>query len=348
MKLSDFDYEDKSINIPEYPQKDPQKVRLLVLKRTTKEIIHDRLCNIGKYLNKGDRVVYNDSQVYPSKLLGEKEKTRSHIEIFLLRELQPSMRLWDALVEPARKIRMGNKLFFKNNLIAEVVDNTTSRGRTIRFLDKNITKNIYDILDESGHMLLPPYIKRESKESDKNDYQTIFAKNRGSVIAPFASLSFTKELFNSIKKQGVNFSPITLHIGWSMFRRIEVEDFVKHRMDSEFCSVSQDTANQVNEVLTGFKNRVIALGLSTVRALESNISSMGLLKPFDKWVDTFIHSKYKFKVVQGILTTFHPGKTPLLILVSAFADFDFVMEAYKQAREKNYNFYAFGDLMLIL
>ena len=348
MKLSDFQYDDSGINIPEYPQKDPKKVRLLVLKRSTKEIIHDYLANIGQYINSGDRVIYNDSQVYPSKLLGKKEKTESRIEIFLLRELQPSMRLWDALVEPARKIRMGNKLFFENRLIAEVVDNTTSRGRTIRFLDKNINKDLYEILHESGHMLLPPYIKRAPQDSDKKDCQTIFAKHRGSVVAPFSSLSFTHELVNDLKEKRVTFFPVTLHIGWGMFRRVEVEDYVKHRMDSEFCSISQHTSKKINEILIGFQNRIIAMGLSTVRALESSTTPMGLSKPLEGWVNTFIHSKYKFKIVQGLLTTFHPIKTTLLMLVSAFTGFDLLMEAYRQAKEEGYRFYAFGDVMLIL
>ncbi|MDR9410282.1 MAG: S-adenosylmethionine:tRNA ribosyltransferase-isomerase, partial [Balneolaceae bacterium] len=229
MKLTDFKFEIDDFNVPEEPKDPRDESRLMVLNREDESIKHETFKDIHKYFNKGDVIVYNNTKVFPAKLKGKKEKTDADIEVFLLRELMPENMLWDVLVEPARKIRIGNKLYFGEDLMAEVIDNTTSRGRTIRFLYEGPNEDLYDRLDEIGDMPLPPYIDREPKESDKERYQTIFAKERGAVAAPTAGMHFTPELVEKLEKKGVEFLPVTLHIGWGTFRPVEVEDLTKHR-----------------------------------------------------------------------------------------------------------------------
>jgi len=260
----------------------------------------------------------------------------------------PENMLWDVLVEPARKIRIGNKLYFGEDLIAEVVDNTTSRGRTIRFLYEGPNQDLYDRLDEIGDMPLPPYIEREPKESDKEKYQTIFAKERGAVAAPTAGMHFTPELVEKLEKKGVDLVPVTLHIGWGTFRNVEVEDLTKHRMDSENYFISQETSDRINEALKSKKNKVIGCGNSAVRVIETSVMASGMSKPGTGWTDKFIYPDYEFKITEGVITNFHRPESTLLMLASAFGGFEFVKEAYKEAVANDYRFFSFGDAMLIL
>ncbi|MGA1465082.1 MAG: tRNA preQ1(34) S-adenosylmethionine ribosyltransferase-isomerase QueA, partial [Balneolaceae bacterium] len=256
--------------------------------------------------------------------------------------------LWDVLVEPARKIRIGNKLYFGDDLVAEVVDNTTSRGRTIRFLFDGPNEELYQRLDEIGDMPLPPYIEREANKDDKEYYQTIFAKERGAVAAPTAGMHFTEGLVNTLVDKGVGFLPVTLHIGWGTFRSVEVEDLTKHRMDSENYTITRDTSDKINKVLKSKKNKVVACGTSSVRVMETSVMASGLSKPGIGWTDKFIYPEYSFKITEGLITNFHRPESTLLMLVAAFGGYDFVMEAYEEAKKKKYNFFSFGDAMLIL
>ncbi len=348
MKLTDFKFEIEDFNVPEEPVDPRDSSKLMVLNREDKSIKHETFSDIHKYLNEGDVIVYNNTKVFPAKLKGKKEKTDADIEVFLLRELMPENMLWDVLVEPARKIRIGNKLYFGEDLIAEVVDNTTSRGRTIRFLYDGPNQDLYDRLDEIGDMPLPPYIEREPKESDKEKYQTIFAKERGAVAAPTAGMHFTPELVEKLKKKGVDFVPVTLHIGWGTFRNVEVEDLTKHRMDSENYFISQETSDRINEALKSKKNRVIGCGTSAVRVIETSVMASGMSKPGTGWTDKFIYPDYDFKITEGVITNFHRPESTLLMLASAFGGFEYVKDAYKEAVANDYRFFSFGDAMLIL
>ncbi len=348
MKLTDFRYEFEKIEIPAYPVEPRDAAKLMVLNRADRSITHETFADIHKYLNKGDCLVYNNTKVFPARLKGKKEKTDASIEVFLLRELQPENKLWDVLVEPARKIRIGNKLYFGEELTAEVVDNTTSRGRTIRFLSDETNDRLYEMLDELGEMPLPPYIKREPEDGDKERYQTIFASERGAVAAPTAGMHFSPELLEKLKEKGVRMAPITLHIGWGTFRQVEVEDLTKHRMDSENYYISGESSDIINEVLNSKKHKVVACGISAVRVIETSTTASGHAKPAMGWTDKFIYPPYDFKITEGLITNFHRPESTMLMLAAAFADFDFLMQAYNVAAEKNYRFFSFGDAMLII
>ena len=347
MKLTDFKFETEDFNVPEEPIEPRDAAKLMVLDREDQSIKHETFSDIHKYFSKGDVIIYNNTKVFPARLKGKKEKTDADIEVFLLRELMPENKLWDVLVEPARKIRIGNKLYFGENLMAEVIDNTTSRGRTIRFLFEGSNEELYTMLDEIGEMPLPPYIERDPKEEDKERYQTIFAKERGAVAAPTAGMHFTEELVNKIEKKGVEFLPITLHIGWGTFRPVEVEDLTKHRMDSENYFISQETSDKVNEALKSKDNKVVACGSTVVRTLETSITASGISKPGTGWTDKFIYPPYDFKITETLITNFHRPESTLLMLAAAFAGYDFLMEAYEEAKENDYRFFSFGDAMLI-
>lgn len=293
-------------------------------------------------------MIVNDTKVFPARLFGNKEKTGARIEVFLLRELNPESRLWDVIVDPARKIRIGNKLYFENGLIAEVIDNTTSRGRTIRFVFEGTNDELYEKIDEIGQTPLPPYIKRKVEEQDRERYQTIFAENRGAVAAPTAGLHFTPDLVNQLKAGGVDLLPVTLHIGLGTFRPVEVEDLTKHRMDSENFYISRETAARANEALKSPTNTVTAVGTTVVRAIESSLSAANTLKGDAGWTDKFIYPPYEFAVTERLLTNFHMPKSTLMMLVAAFAGYDFLMEAYQVAIKEKYRLFSFGDAMLIL
>lgn len=348
MKLTDFKFETDDYNVPEKPVKPRDAAKLMVLNREEQTISHEKFSDIHKYLNEGDVLIYNDTKVFPARLKGKKEKTDADIEVFLLRELVPENMLWDVLVEPARKIRIGNKLYFGPNLMAEVIDNTTSRGRTIRFLFEGSNEELYQILDNIGEMPLPPYIEREADEEDKEQYQTIFAKERGSVAAPFAAMHFTEELVEKLKDKGVQMLPITMHIGWGTFRPCEVEDLTKHRTDSENYYISKETSAKINEALESKDKKVVACGTTSVRTIETSITASGISKPGTGWTDKFIFPPYDFKITEGVITNFHRPESTMLMLGAAFAGYDFLMEAYEEAQENDYRFFAFGDAMIII
>ncbi len=348
MKLTDFRYEFEKMKIPSHPVEPRDAAKLMVLNRADKSITHETFADIHKYFNKGDCLVYNNTKVFPARLKGKKEKTDASIEVFLLRELQPENKLWDVLVEPARKIRIGNKLYFGDDLVAEVVDNTTSRGRTIRFLSDEPNEKLYAMLDELGEMPLPPYIKRKPEEADKERYQTIFARERGAVAAPTAGMHFTEELVGKLKEKGVRMVPVTLHIGWGTFRQVEVEDLTKHRMDSENYYISEESARIINEVLNSKKHKVVACGISAVRAIETSTTASGHSKAAMGWTDKFIYPPYEFKITEALITNFHRPESTMLMLAAAFADFHFLMRAYREAVDKKYRFFSFGDAMLVI
>jgi S-adenosylmethionine:tRNA ribosyltransferase-isomerase len=322
----------------------------MVLKKDTGEITHDLFKNIGNYLNPEDVIVYNNTKVFPAKLIGKKEKTEADIEVFLLRELKPEQMLWDVLVEPARKIRIGNKLYFgdDDDLVAEVVDNTTSRGRTIRFLFDGPNEDLYAKLDALGMMPLPPFIDRKPELADKTDYQTIFATERGAVAAPSAGMHFTQELVDQLKANKIDFVPITLHIGWGAFRPVEVEDLTKHKTDSESYFISNETSERVNKARKKKKNRVISCGSTACRVLETSITAAGLSKMGFGWTDKFLFPPFQFKVTEGLIINFHRPESTQLMLAAAFAGYEFMMKAYEVAQKEKYDFFTFGDAMLIL
>ncbi len=345
MRLSEFRYNLPKNLIAQYPKQPRDKCKMMVIDRRKKEIHDHKFSDITLFLKKGDILVLNDTKVFPARLYGHKEKTSAKIEVFLLRELNKQMGLWDVLVEPARKVRVGNKIYFPEDLVAEVVDNTTSRGRTIRFINPEI--NIFEMVEKIGYMPIPDYIKREPEEKDKIHYQTVYAREYGAVVAPAAGLHFTVELLEKIKKMGVEIVFITLHPGRSVFNPIEVEDISKHKMDSEYMKVPYETAQKINEVKTKKSGRVIAVGTTVCRALESYATVEGRIKFGEGWTDKFIYPPYDFKVVDVLITNFHLPETAPLILVSAFAGHDLLMKAYKQAMKTGYRFLVYGDAMLI-
>lgn len=348
MKLTDFKIDLEKAKVPDRPVTPRDSSRLMVLNRYDNSIEHRTFSDIHEYLNEGDCMVYNDTKVFPARLKGKKEKTDADVEVFLLRELQPENMLWDVLVEPARKIRIGNKLYFGEDLVAEVVDNTTSRGRTIRFLYDGPNYELYEKLDAIGDMPLPPYIERDADEKDKEQYQSIFARERGAVAAPTAAMHFTPELVKKLEDKGVIMLPITLHIGWGTFREVEVEDLTKHRMDSENYYISSETSATINDVLQNRRQRVVGIGSGAVRAIETSITASGISKPSTGWTDKFIYPPYEFKITEGVITNFHRAESTRLMLAAAFAGYDFLMEAYEEAMKEGYRFHSFGDAMLIL
>jgi len=348
MKLTDFKFETEELNVPEKPLEPRDSAKLMIVNREDQTIKHEKFSDIHKYINEGDVVVYNNTKVFPARLKGKKEKTEADIEVFLLRELQPENMLWDVLVEPARKIRIGNKLYFGEELMAEVVDNTTSRGRTIRFLYEGPNHELYEKLDKIGEMPLPPYIERDPEESDKEKYQTIFAKERGAVAAPTAAMHFTPELVEKVEKKGVEFLPVTLHIGWGTFRPVEVEDLTKHRMDSENYMITPETSEKINKALKNKKTRVIACGTSATRVIETSVMASGMSKPNTGWTDKFIYPPYDFKITQAVITNFHRPESTKIMLGAAFAGYDLLMKAYEEAKKKDYRFFAFGDSLMII
>ncbi len=348
MKLSDFTYEYPKNLIAKYPAEPRDSARMMVLNRKDRTIEHRLVSDLPEYYREGDVMVVNDTKVFPARLYGNKEKTGARIEVFLLRELNPESRLWDVIVDPARKIRIGNKLYFENGLIAEVIDNTTSRGRTIRFVFEGDNEELYQKIDEIGQTPLPPYIKRDVEPDDRARYQTIFAEHRGAVAAPTAGLHFTSDLVEALQRGGVQIMPITLHVGLGTFRPVEVEDLTKHRMDSENFLIGHRTAEAVNRALSSEENTVTAVGTTVVRAIESSLSASYTLKADTGWTDKFIYPPYEFRITERLLTNFHMPKSTLLMLAAAFAGYDFLFEAYEEAIKEKYRLFSFGDAMLIL
>lgn len=348
MKLSEFAMEIPDSMIANHPTEPRDGCRLMVCHRDTKKIEHKVFTDILEYFDEGDTMVMNDTRVFPARLEGKKEKTGAKIEVFLLRELNKKAKLWDVLVDPARKIRVGNKLFFgEGELVAEVVDNTTSRGRTIRFLFDGTDEELTELIETLGKTPIPPYIKRDVEDRDRDDYQTIYAKHTGAVAAPTAGLHFTRELLKRFELKGVEQAFITLHTGLGTFQPVEVEDLSKHRMDSEYFIIPNETCELVNGAKEN-KNHVLAIGTTSVRALESSVSANRRLKPASGWTDKFIYPPYEFNIPTALLTNFHMPKSTLLMMVAAFMGYDFAMEAYEVAVKEKYRFYSYGDAMLIL
>lgn len=350
MKLSQFSYELPEELLAEYPSVHRDEARLMVLNRKDETIEHKQFKDLVNYFDEGDILLFNNTKVFPARLYGNKEKTGARIEVFLLRELNTESRLWDVLVDPARKIRIGNKLFFGDDsgLVAEVIDNTTSRGRTLRFLFDGSYDEFRKKLKELGETPLPKYIKRDLEPSDLERYQTIYAKHEGAVAAPTAGLHFSKHLLKRLEINGVDLKELTLHIGLGTFNPVEVEDLSKHRMDSEEVHIPKITVDAVNKVIDGRKKRVCAVGTTVMRSIESAVSSDGHLKPFEGWTNKFIFPPYEFSIANCMITNFHTPKSTLMMMASAFAGHDFLKEAYKKAIKEKYNFYSYGDAMLIL
>jgi S-adenosylmethionine:tRNA ribosyltransferase-isomerase len=348
MKLSEFSIEIPDSLIAESPADPRDSCRLMVCHTKEKRIEHRNFRDILEYFDEGDVMILNDTKVFPARLLGKKEKTGASIEVFLLRELNKRAKLWDVLVDPARKIRVGNKLFFGDGeLVAEVVDNTTSRGRTIRFLFDGEDDDLHKMIDSLGKTPIPPYIRREVQDTDREDYQTIYARHVGAVAAPTAGLHFTRELLKRLELKGVEQVYLTLHTGLGTFQPVEVEDLSKHRMDSEYYDISEKAAAIVNQAKTDRK-RVLAVGTTTMRAIESSVSAGRMLKSQGGWTDRFIYPPYDFSIANCMLTNFHRPKSTLLMMVSAFMGYDFMFKAYEEAIKENYRFYSYGDAMLIL
>jgi S-adenosylmethionine:tRNA ribosyltransferase-isomerase len=342
MKLSDFKYKLPEKLIAKYPAEKRDKSRLLVLHRDTEQIEEKIFSDVEDYLNEGDCLVINETKVFPARLMGTKDKTDAEVEIFLLRELENS--LWEVLVRPARKVRVGNRLSVNSKLYCDVIDNTVSGGRVVRF---NYIGNFFEIVDKIGQSPLPPYIDRDPEPLDKERYQTVFARVRGAVAAPTAGLHFTKDLLKKIEKKGVKIATIVLHLGLGSFRPVVVEDLGRHKMDSEYYEVPDESANMINHTKKA-GGRVVAVGTSATRALETSVTSEGWAKASKGWTDKFIFPPYDFKIVDALITNFHLPSSTLLMLVCAFAGRDFVFKAYRKAIREKYRFYSYGDAMLIL
>ena len=349
MKLSQFKFKLPPELIAERPSDNRDESRLMVLDRKTQTIEHKMFRDIMDYVDDGDTFIINNTKVFPARMYGNKEKTGSKIEDFLLRELNAESRLWDVLVDPARKIRIGNKLYFgdDDSLVAEVIDNTTSRGRTLRFLFDGPHEEFKKVLYSLGETPIPKYINRKPDEDDTERFQTVYARHEGAVAAPTAGLHFSKELMKRLELKGINFAEVTLHVGLGSFRNVEVEDLSKHKMDSEEMYIDEAATIIVNKAKLERK-KIIAVGTTTMRAIESSVSTEGLLKEYSGWTNKFIYPPYDFRVANALVTNFHMPMSTLLIMVSAFAGHDFLMEAYKEAVKEKYRFFTYGDAMLVI
>lgn len=349
MKLSQFNFDLPKELLAEYPAENRDESRLMVINRAKQTIEHKTFKDVIDYFDEGDVLILNNTKVFPARLYGNKEKTGARIEVFLLRELNAEQRLWDVLVDPARKIRIGNKLYFgdDDSLVAEVIDNTTSRGRTLRFLYDGTYEEFRNKLTELGETPIPKYINREVEEDDKERYQTIYAKEEGAVAAPTAGLHFSKHLLKRLEIKGVEFAEVTLHVGLGTFNPVEVEDLSKHKMDSEELKVTQAACDIVNAGKAR-KARICAVGTTSMRAIESSVSSAGNLNPYSGWTNKFIFPPHDFSIATCMITNFHTPKSTLMMMISAFCGHDLMMEAYDQAIKEGYKFYSYGDAMLII
>jgi len=349
MKLSKFKFKLPEELIAQYPAKHRDESRLMVVHRKTGEIEHRAFKDVLEYFNENDLFIFNDTKVFPARLYGNKEKTGAQIEVFLLRELNHEMRLWDVLVEPARKIRIGNKLYFgeDDSIVAEVIDNTTSRGRTLRFLFDGTHEEFKKGLYSLGETPLPRNITREVEPDDADRFQTIFAKNEGAVSAPAAGMHFSRELLKRMEIKGIESTFLTSHMSLGNFREIDVEDLTKHKMDSEQMSVPVETVEKVNKAHTENRN-ICAVGVTVMRALETVVGTEGKIKPYDGWTNKFIFPPYDFTVANAMITNFHLPYSTLIMLTAAFGDYDLIMKAYDIAIKEGYKFGVYGDAMLII
>lgn len=349
MKLSQFNFELSPEQIAKYPAKYRDESKLMVLHKDTGEIEHKLFKDILQYCDEGDVFVFNDTKVFPARLNGNKEKTGAEIEVFLLRELNKEQRLWDVLVDPARKIRIGNKLYFgdDDSLVAEVIDNTTSRGRTLRFLFDGPYEEFRRALFAVGEIPIPKWIRNKPEEIDYERFHTIYAANEGAVATPAAGLHFSRELFKRMEIKGIDTAFLTLHMGLGHFRRVDVEDLSKHKMDSEQMFISEETADKVNKAKAG-GHKVFAVGITVVRALETPVTTRNEVKPFNGWTNKFIFPPYQFAIPNAMVTNFHLPASTMLMTVASFGGFDNVMNAYEVALKEGYKFGTYGDAMLII
>ena len=349
MKLSQFRFDLPLNLIAQNPAKRREDARMMVVHRHTGQMENKHFRDIMDYFNDKDVFVVNNTKVFPARMYGRKEKTGAKIEVFLLRELNKPNRLWDVIVDPARKIRVGNKLYFgeQEELVAEVIDNTTSRGRTIRFLWESSEEEFRAQLEKLGETPLPKYIKRKPDEEDKERYQTVYAKYEGAVAAPTAGLHFSRELIKRLEIKGIRFAEVTLHTGLGTFRPIEVEDLSKHKMDAEYYRID-DTACKIVNRAREYGHRICSIGTTTMRCLESSFTAQKLLKPSEGWTNMFIHPPYDFNIADSMVTNFHLPKTSLLIMTCSFAGYELTMEAYKKAIKDKYRFFSYGDALLVI
>jgi len=349
MKLSKFKFKLPDELIAQYPAYNRDESRMMVINRKTGEIEHKMFKELPAYFDNNDVLIFNDTRVFPARLYGNKEKTGAQIEVFLLRELNQELRLWDVLVDPARKIRIGNKLYFgeDDSMVAEVIDNTTSRGRTLRFLYDGSHEDFKNALFALGETPLPRSIKRPVEAEDEDRFQTIFARNEGAVVAPGAGLHFSRELLKRLEIKGIDFSYITLHAGLGNFREIDVEDLTKHKMDSEQMLITEDAVRVVNNAKDN-GNKVCAVGTTVMRAIESSVGAAGHLKSYDGWTNKFIFPPYEFSVANSMISNFHTPLSTLLMMVASFGGYDQIMEAYEVAMKEKYRFGIYGDAMLII
>ena len=349
MKLSHFNFNLPVELLAEYPAENRDESRLMVVNRQTKTIEHRLFKDVIDYFDDGDVFIINNTKVFPARMYGNKEKTGARIEVFLLRELNAEQRLWDVLVDPARKIRIGNKLYFgdDDSLVAEVIDNTTSRGRTLRFLYDGSYEDFRMKLLELGETPIPKYINRELTAEDAERYQTIYAKEEGAVAAPTAGLHFSKHLLKRLEIKGIDFAEVTLHVGLGTFNPVEVEDLSKHKMDSEELKIKQEACDIVNNAKLK-KKKICCVGTTSMRAIESSVSSQGTLNPFEGWTNKFIFPPHDFSIADCMITNFHTPKSTLLMMVSAFCGHDLMKKAYEEAVKEKYKFYSYGDAMLTI
>ncbi|MCX6276668.1 MAG: tRNA preQ1(34) S-adenosylmethionine ribosyltransferase-isomerase QueA [Bacteroidetes bacterium] len=349
MKLSQFRFYLPTELIANQPPVNRDDVAMMIVDRKKQTIEHGHFKDILNHFGDGDVFIINNTKVFPARLFGEKEKTGAKIEVFLLRELNSESRLWDVLVDPARKIRIGNKLYFgdDDSLVAEVIDNTTSRGRTIRFLFDGPYDEFKKTIQRLGETPIPKIHNRSATPEDEERYQTIFAKHEGAVAAPTAGLHFSREIMKRLELQGVSFAEITLHLGLGNFRTIDVEDLTKHKMDSEEMIIEPETTEIVNRSMAN-KGRVVAVGTTSMKAIESSVTVAGNLKPFRGWTNKFIFPPYDFSIANAMVTNFHLPQSPMMMMVAAFAGYDLLMKAYQEAVDKKYNFFTYGNPMLIL
>jgi len=349
MKLSKFKFKLPEELIAQYPAYNRDESRMMVVDRKTGSIEHKLFKELPTYFSEKDVFIFNDTRVFPARLYGNKEKTGAQIEVFLLRELNQELRLWDVLVDPARKIRIGNKLYFgeDDSMVAEVIDNTTSRGRTLRFLYDGNHEDFKNALFALGETPLPRSIKRPVEAEDEERFQTIFARNEGAVVAPGAGLHFSRELLKRLEIKGIDFAYVTLHAGLGNFREIDVEDLTKHKMDSEQMFITDEAVKTVNNAKDN-GNRVCAVGTTVMRAIESSVGAAGHLKSFEGWTNKFIFPPYEFSVANSMISNFHTPLSTLLMMVASFGGYDQIMEAYEVAMKEKYRFGIYGDAMLII
>ena len=342
-KLGDFNYNLPKKFIAQYPETRRDYSKLMVVHKDSGEIEHRKFYNIVDYVRKNDLLVVNNTKVFPARLFATKDRTDAKVEVFLLREL--SENLWEVMVRPARKVRIGNKLVFTKDLMCDVIDNTVSGGRVVRFeYEKG---DFHKIIDKIGTSPLPPYINREADKSDKKRYQTVYASSKGAVAAPTAGLHFTDGLISKLKSNGVKIDTVTLHIGLGTFRLVQVEDLNRHQMDSEYFEVSTDTSMAIKQARKRHR-KIVAVGTSTVRALETIAISGFQVTPKRGWTDKFIYPPYEYKMVDRVITNFHSPQSTLLMMVSAFAGRKLIKKAYLEAKKNDYRFLSYGDAMIII